>query len=207
MLPEPRDPFALIVWENASYLVDDATRSRVCGSLRKQIGLDPAALLGAAPAKLQHAIRDGGMQPANRAAKVRRCAELALEYAENGLAKTLRALPLKNARALLKRFPGIGEPGADKVLLVCGLAKTPALESNGLRVLERLGYVAGETSYARMYRAAISSLNASGIAGMKAIEAFALLREHGRELCKRTSPVCPACPLRNQCAYARAAAQ
>ena len=37
------------------------------------------------------------------------------------------------------QFPMIGEPGAEKILLFCGLLNVLALESNGLRVLTRLG--------------------------------------------------------------------
>ena len=44
------------------------------------------------------------------------------------------------ARRALKRFPGIADPGADKLLLFAGVTPYLALDSNGLRVLLRLGY-------------------------------------------------------------------
>jgi endonuclease-3 len=47
-------------------------------------------------------------------------------------------LPPK-AKKLLMRFPMIGEPGAEKILLFCGALAVLALESNGLRVLVRVG--------------------------------------------------------------------
>ncbi len=142
------------------------------------------------------------MQPAHRAAKVKRCAEIALEKADGDLERALKVLPLAKARTLLKCFPGIAEPGADKVLLLCGLAGSPALDSNGIRVLARLGFIAEEPSYARMYRAGVAVIRSEGMARSKAATAFALLREHGRELCKRSLPLCAACPLQKKCAYA-----
>jgi endonuclease-3 len=201
-LPEPRDPFGLIVWENAAYLVSDDVRSSIVSQLRKTIGLTPAALLSAPPSLLQQAIRSGGMQPVHRAEKVIRCAEIAIDSAGGNLKRALRGLTPAKSRALLKRFPGIAEPGADKVLLLCGLSEAPSLDSNGLRVLTRLGFIAEDGSYARAYRAGVSFLSASGITGEKAVAAFALLREHGRQLCKRTAPLCALCPLQKSCEYA-----
>ena len=199
-IPEPRDPFGIILWENAAYLVDDARRAQVYGSLEKDVGLAPAQLLAAGSRRIAAAIREGGMQPSHRAEKVLRCAEIAVSYADGELAAALQGMPLSKARALLKRFPGVGDPGADKILLLCGYASLPALESNGLRVLERLGFVVQDDAYARMYRAAVRSLQDAQV---DFVDAFALLRQHGRELCKRTAPFCQACPLRAKCAYAR----
>jgi endonuclease-3 len=56
------------------------------------------------------------------------------------LGAALRAAPGK-ARRALRSFPGIGEPGAEKILLFSGRQARLAPESNGLRVLVRLGLV------------------------------------------------------------------
>lgn len=204
-LPEPRDPFELIVWENAAYLVEDERRSQVFENLNERIGVEPAALLAAGPRRIEAAIRDGGMQPSHRAAKVLRCAEIAIDYADGEVLETLRSLDSKARRTLLKRFPGIADPGVAKVLLFCSLAAGPALESNGLRVLERLGLIDEGLPYAAGFRAGTSYLLKGGIdSAPRAVEAFALLRLHGRELCKRTHPDCDRCPLRKDCPYGRA---
>ena len=52
----------------------------------------------------------------------------------------------------MKRFPGIGDSGADRVLVFCDLDVRPSMDSNGLRVLVRLGLVPLTTSYAATYR-------------------------------------------------------
>ncbi len=187
--PEPRTPFALIVWENCAYLVDDERRVQTFASLRKTIGITPVKLVAAGPKKIEAAIRDGGMQPPHRAAKVFEAAQLALDVSDDEW----------RDRKVLKRFPGIADPGADKVLLLCGFSDAPTLDSNGLRVLERLHVVALGQAYAAAYRAGVGALTGAGVRGKKAIDAFALLRAHGRELCKRAAPLCGACSLRRDC--------
>ena len=200
--PEPRKPFALIVWDNAAYLVSDERRSRVFKNLDERIGVDPASLLAAGARKIEAVIREGGMQPPHRAAKVLRCAQIAVDYADGELFETLRSLDLKARRTLLKRFPGISDPGVAKVLLFCGLTSGPAIESNGLRVLERLGAIDEGLPYAAGFRAGVTYLLEHGVdSAPRAIEAFTLLRHHGREICKRTHPDCAGCPLRKDCPY------
>lgn len=193
---EPSDPFALIVWENCAYLVDDQRRAHAFNALASEVGMTPTALVSAGTSRIESAIAEGGMQPTRRAEKVLRCAEIALEHADGDLASTLKSLDSRRRRTLLKRFPGIGEPGADKVLLLCGLEQSPALDSNGLRVLERLGFIDPSPSYASSYRAGVAFVRSQRL---DPLAAFTLLREHGRELCKRTTPYCYRCPLRDNC--------
>jgi endonuclease III len=188
-LPEPRTPFALIVWENCAYLVDDERRAQTFANLRKTIGITPEKLVAAGTKKIEAAIRDGGMQPSHRAAKVFESAQLALDVGDDEWA----------GRRVLKRFPGIADPGVDKILLLCGLSDAPALDSNGLRVLERLHIVAPGLAYASAYRAGVRALSDAAVRGQSAVDAFALLRAHGRELCKRVAPHCAPCSLRETC--------
>jgi hypothetical protein len=70
-------------------------------------------------------------------------------------------------------------------------------------VLERLHFVKPGLEYAVAYRAGVGVLSAAGVRGQEALDAFALLRAHGRELCKRTSPLCPACSLHRSCPSVR----
>ncbi len=199
---EPRDPFGLVVWENVAYLVDDAHRRGAFEALRCEIGIEPQALLEAGASAIEHLIGGGGMLPRRRAEKVLRCAQIVVDDAAGDLRAALQDLEPKRARALLKRFPGIGDPGADKIMLLTGLSDAPALDSNGVRVIDRLRGFPASSSYARSYRRAIESLVGDGVrtAG-GAREAFQRFRQHGRTLCKRTSPKCAECPLRRSCAF------
>ena len=104
------------------------------------------------------------------------------------------------ARKLLKKFPGIGEPGADKILLYNRAARSLAPDSNVLRVLVRLGFGKMEKDYARTYRSAAENTAAELPSDFrKLIAARELLRRHGQELCRRTAPRCEACPLSPRC--------
>jgi endonuclease III len=199
-LPEPRDPFEAIVWENAGYLIDDDRRSEVFDRLRDAVGVDPHALLSTGLKRIERALEGGGMQPARRAEKVLRSAELAFEAADGDLLQALRLLDAQGARGLLKRFPGIGDPGADKLMLIAGLSDEPALDSNGLRVLVRIAAIEEQKSYGATYRLGVRYLRENGVdSADAAVKAFLLLRLHGRELCKRSIPICTPCPLRRGC--------
>ncbi len=196
------DPLQLILWENIGYLIDDPRRQALFDEFRTRVGLTAQAIAAADGAVLLDIAQRGGMRPETRVARWREIARIVLDRCGGDLDGALRALPLPKARALLKTFPVIGDPGADKVLLFAGVAPQPSLESNGVRVLARLGLFAEQASYAASYRAAIEVLKAQGLAGREAlVAAFVLLREHGRALCKRGGPLCAACPLDPVCAH------
>ena len=100
------------------------------------------------------------------------------------------------------KFPGIGEPGAEKILLFCGAAPVLALDSNGVRVLLRLGFGERKKSYAATYREAQAA--ASGVLkkdGRWLARAHLLLKRHGRTMCKTSEPLWGACPLSRGCRY------
>ena len=197
------DPWELILRENASYLVDDAAREKVFSSLKARVGVSPETILGAPYERLVESIREGGMRPSMRADKLVEAAEFARE---TGLAK-LRKLAKGGgpaARKVLKRFPGIGEPGADKLLLAAGGAVTVAPDSNGLRVLVRLGYAKEDANYAKTYRAAAEAV-APELPDDRAwlVAAHQLLRRHGQQTCRRSEPRCEVCPLAKGCEFAQ----
>jgi len=194
----PADPFQLILWENIGYLVDDERRRRLFDAFEREVGLDPRAILSADPKHLLRLAQAGGMRPETRVERWRAITHIVLE--SDDFSATLRGLPLKAARALLKRFPTIGDPGADKILLLSGIAATPALESNGLRVLARLGCFAEGASYDRSYKAGVAVLTREGATdGAWLATAFHVLREHGKALCRRGEPNCVVCPLDAVC--------
>jgi endonuclease III len=201
--PPTTDLFELILWENVAYLVDDSRRARAFLSLRADIGTRPDQIAAASPEALA-AVATVGMLPEHQADKLRSAAALVLgEY--DGDLETLRGWPLPRARRALRRFPALGEPGADKILLLSRTQPVFALDSNGLRVVQRLGFATEQKSYAASYRSAMAALadhlprDFDGL-----IRAHLLLRRHGQELCRRTTPRCSLCPVSADCAYAAA---
>ena len=130
-------------------------------------------------------IEGGGMKPLMRAEKIVDCARL---FAEVGA-------PLD--KKVLRKYPGAGEPLADKILLFAGKQRSLAPDSNALRVLLRLGYGTESKSYAASYKSAVAAAGEMP----NAIEAHLLLRRHGQEVCKRSAPRCDACVIRSHCDF------
>ena len=204
--PEPpaaTDPFEQILYENVAYLAGDARRTEAFRALRERIGLTPERILESRDAAL-HEIGLRGIPPASTAEKLRETARVALEEFGGDLAGAIRRLPTTEAKKALRKFPSIGEPGAEKILVFAGRLRALGLDSNGLRVLVRLGYGREGKNYSARYRsaqeAAAPELPSSRVA---LIEASQLLRRHGQELCKASNPRCDACPVRGDCIYFR----
>lgn len=198
--PEVTEPFAMILWENVAYLANDAKRAEAFSELRAKTGLTPAGVRKAKDSVLL-SIAGKGIVPANTVEKLRRAAEIARDEFDDDLTPILDK-PLAQAKKDLRKFPSIGEPSAEKILLFNQRHAILALESNGLRVLARLGYAAEHKNYATMYKNAQRALSAQMPNACAAlIRAHQLLRQHGQELCKRTMPICDSCPLRTNCAF------
>ena len=201
--PPAKGPFEHVMWENACYLLPDDRRLEVFEALRKQVGLD-ASMIHAAPDSvlLPIAVR-GGMRPETRVFRWREIARITLGQFDGNLDSILRK-PYPEAKRALKLFPNIGDPGAEKILMFCGMASSLPLESNGLRVLTRLGWGRAQQNYGAMYRSVIDDLQPSLPGEVEVLtEAHLLLREHGKTLCKDKTPLCSECPLANGCDYAK----
>jgi hypothetical protein len=70
------DGWELVLAENVAYLVDDQRRRRALAELRSAVGLAPEQILDA-PEDVPRGIV-AGPRPAERAQRLRRCAELAI---------------------------------------------------------------------------------------------------------------------------------
>ena len=198
--PPVTDPLGLILWENVAYLVDDQRRMRAFRALEEHTGLDARDIASAPDEVLLKVTELGGMHAERRVQKLRDIAHLCLDHMPPHRALKL---PPAKARRELKRFHGIGVPGAEKILLFTGTEPVLALESNGLRVLVRLGHGEEQSNYSGTYRSVQNAL-ADQLPDDCAwlIRTHQLLRQHGKELCKTSRPACTACPLAGLCPYA-----
>jgi endonuclease III len=213
---EVTDPFEMILLENVAYLVDDARRLETFERLRDEIGLAPKAILAASPEKIARVIAGGGMKPEMRATKVIDCARLAqtIGVSRAGVPPAVAAAssPPRDRdghapagvdasatydKKILRKYPGVGEPLADKILLFNGKQRTLAPDSNALRVLLRLGFGTESKNYAASYKSAVAA--AGELPNAK--EAHILLRRHGQEVCKRSAPRCEVCVVRADCDF------
>jgi endonuclease III len=198
--PKLDGPWEMILWENVAYLADDDRRQEAFQTLKKRIGTEPTQVIAASNEALLQVTRHGIMAE-QFAEKLRKCASLVLEEFDGDLRPVLK-LPLPKARNALQKFPGIGEPGAEKILVFTRTYPMLPLESNGLRVLLRLGFGEEKKSYSTTYRLVQKSAGGELDKDYSwLIQAHLLLRRHGQELCRRTEPLCARCPLAEDCEY------
>jgi endonuclease III len=196
-----RDPFELVLRENIAYLVSDDRRERAFRELKQCVGTRPADLLVASIEELSRITALGGIFPELRARRLQEAARLVRDEFGGDLKRVLK-LDFVNARKALAKFPAIGVPGAEKILLFTGAHPSLALESNGVRVLVRFGFAKEQKSYSTTYRNLQEAL--ADDVGSKCeplIAAHQLLKLHGQELCRRSEPRCPACPVGQDCAF------
>jgi endonuclease III len=205
--PEPpltTDPFELILLENIAYLVSDERRAQAFNKLRRRAGTRPHEILAASHEDILQATRLGGMHPEQRVSRLKEIALIAMNEFDGDL-KTVLKLPLPKAKQALRKFPSIGEPSAEKILLFTRAYPVLGLDSNGLRVLVRLGFGEEKKNYTATYRAVSEAIKDQLQDDYDwLISSHILLRQHGKELCKTNAPLCEKCPVRKSCAYFKA---
>jgi endonuclease III len=199
--PITTDPFELILFESVAYLVTDERREEAFKLLRKTVGTKPHEILAASNDALLRVTELGGMQPDKRAARLREIALIAMNEFGGDLSEALKQ-PLPKAKKALQKFPSIGEPSAEKILLFTQSYPVLGLDSNGLRVLLRLGFGEEKKNYSASYRSVQDAIKDQISDDYEwLIDAHLLLRQHGKELCKTNRPQCEKCPVRESCAY------
>jgi|ERR1700686_951347 len=199
--PITTDPFELILLENVAYLVSDERREEAFKTLRKHAGTKPHELLAADRNEILTATKLGGMHPEQRVNRLREIALIAMNEFGGDLSQVLK-LSLPKAKQALRKFPSIGEPSAEKILLFTRSYPVLGLDSNGLRVLVRAGFGVEKKNYTATYRAVKEAIHSQLKADYEwLISAHILLRQHGKELCKTNSPLCEKCPVSKSCSY------
>jgi endonuclease III len=201
--PRAIEPFAIVLYENVAYLVTEERRAAAFEELERRVGLTPRAVAGASSTSLRAVAAAGGVYADLRASRMREAARIVIEEFGGDVAGVLKE-PSARRRRMLKKFPAIGDPGVDKMLLLSRTEPVMALDSNGLRVLTRIGIGIETKSYAATYKSVQRALGEFRERDFDMlIDAHVLLARHGRELCKRTAPLCEPCPLKKSCAFYR----
>ena len=96
--------------------MDDERRAIAFKALSLEVGLRPTDILGVSRAQLTEFTQPGGIHAAVRAERLKESAHIVLNEFGGNLAAVLK-LPLTKSIRALKKFPSIGEPGAEKILL------------------------------------------------------------------------------------------
>ncbi|HVP32725.1 MAG TPA: hypothetical protein VMT09_03675 [Steroidobacteraceae bacterium] len=198
----PTDPFLFLIWWHCGYPPSEERCGLGWDALTAAVGVTPAALAAARSATLTRALRAGGLVPEQRAARVRAIARRVQAEFAGDLRAALARVPEADARKLLREFPGIGAPGADRILLFAALAPVAAVPSSCPQVPVRIQSGREGPKYGATYVQARQLLEAQLPATLAArSRAYLLLQRHGRQLCKSKNPQCGACPICGSCAY------
>jgi endonuclease-3 len=199
----PSDPYLFLLWWYCGYPASDASCTKGWKELTSKIGTNPIAILEASPAKLAAALKPGGMLPELRAERMREITARIKDEFGGDLRAALIG-PVAKVRKILKSFPSIADPGADRILLFAGIQPVAAVPSNCTGVLERIQKGSEERNYNASYREVQRMIAAEIPAAFDARKrAYLLLKRHGQELCKRTNPKCRECPIRLFCAFVK----
>ena len=199
--PYPTNPYEMILYINCAYPATEAACAKSFAALKKSVGVRVDDILSASKEKLAEVTQVGGSFPEKRASRLQEIAAM-VKYEFAGDLRTVLKKPLQEARKALKKFPCIGDPSADKILLCTKTAPIAAVPSNCLHVPLRLGLGAEKKNYAAGYRSAQEAIRAQ-LPGEYAplIRAYQLLKQHGQELCKNSRPCCGDCPVSSDCLY------
>lgn len=199
--PKTSDALGLIIHESIAYLTSDEKRDAAFDTLQAKVGLKPTQILATPTEQLVSITRLGGIHAELRAARLKEIAQIVLNDFDGNLDNALK-LTLPHARKALQRFPSIGAPGAEKILLFTKTYPVLGLESNGLRVLLRLGFGEERKNYSATYASVQRALQDQiGSDYDFLIAAHQLLRWHGKELCRTNNPACEICPVSLSCPY------
>ena len=195
------EPYQFLIWWHCGYPASDAACERGWKSLNEKIGIEPQQLLAASSKDLASALKPGGMVPELRAVRLKEIAARVRDHFAGDLRNALVG-PLKDVRKTLKKFPGIADPGADRVLLFGGIAPVAAVPSNCPHVLVRIQRGQDRENYAVTYKEAQQAILTELPETFDArIRAYLLLKRHGQDVCKRTKPLCDQCLLNSACAF------
>lgn len=216
-LAGPTDPYQMILFLNSSYPAADAKCAKGFEILKREVGLSPDQILAVSRARLTKLLQPAGIFPEQRAGRLKEIARKVKSESGGNLKAALKkcmqaeknqpAKGIRDAKKLLQEFPVIGEPSADKILLFAKLAPVAAVPSACLGVPLRIWFGGEGKNYATDYRQARELLHAGLPETFEARQrAYLLLKKHGQEICKRSTPKCEICPLTSQCAYLQARA-
>jgi endonuclease III len=204
----PTDPYRFLLWWHCGYPPSEDRCESGWQALQAAVDVAPAELLSARRTTLARALKAGGLVPELRAQRLQIIARRVVEEYAGDLSAALARLPLRQARAALKKFPGIADPGADRLLLFADLSAIAAVPSNSPHVLVRIVCGKVPADYRATYQQAQHLLEEALPETTAArSRAYLLLQQHGQRLCKRTRPRCEECPLTGSCAYFRGGAR
>ena len=187
-----KDPFQTLIITVLSQATADRNTDRAFRNLSKKFPITPKDLADARVEEIEEAIRVGGLFR-NKSRTIKKLSRLILEQFGGSL-NFIYSLPLKEAREMLLRMPGIGPKTADVVLNFCAGKPTIPIDTHVNRVSKRLKLAPLDDGYEGV-RGALQTLYQS----KDYLSVHLLLISLGRKYCKARKPVCKLCPVKTLC--------
>ena len=199
--PKITDAYEMVLHRNCGYPQSDANCDKGFAALKEEIGLEPEKILTAPVAKLREVMSGSVMLPALSAQRLREIAAR-VETEFGGDLDTVLKRPVAEAKKALRKFPTLGEAGAEKILLFTKTAAVAAVPSNCIHVPLRLGFGRESKNWAASYKSAQEAIRAELPETCEAqLRAYLLFKQHGQTLCKSARPKCEECPVTDECEY------
>jgi endonuclease III len=187
-----QNPFRTLVTTIISQNTADRNTARAFETLSKSFEITPEALAKAEIGEVEAAIKSAGLYHA-KAKTIKGAAACILEKYHGSLQPIL-LMPLEEARAALREFPGVGPKTADVVLLFSTEQPTIPVDTHVNRVAKRLEFATEKAGYEEV-RASLQTL----FDPEDYLAVHLLLIAHGRKTCKAPRPLCSQCPLCEYC--------
>lgn len=171
-------------WSNVEKAVEGLRTNRL---------LDPEAILSFPEEVLCEVIRPSGYFRV-KAGRLRDLCRFLVDG--GGDLSRFEKVPTPELRQRLLSVKGIGPETADSILLYAFSRPVFVVDSYTVRLLERLGRLPGKGTYGE-----VQDLFMKGLDLDTALfnEYHALIVIHGKEMCRKKTPLCAGCPLHEIC--------
>ena len=164
---------------------------RAIRNLREADLLDPHALYDVPEEELEELIRPAGYYRV-KAKRLRSLLKFLIERYDGSIEAMFRT-PLGKLRQELLGIHGVGPETADSILLYAGALPTFVVDAYTYRVFSRHGWIDLESDYHQIQEYFHDHLPADA---PMFNEFHALLVHLGKHFCKKSKPLCEACPLK-----------
>ena len=188
----PQDPLSELILTLLSQNTSGQNTRRAFSSLRERFG-SWEAVAEASVEDIAQAIKGGGLAQV-KAARIKAILETVRKERGGLDLSFLAELPLPEAKAWLRKLPGVGPKTVACVLLFSLGRPVLPVDTHVYRVSRRLGLISAKVSPERAQEELERQLPP------EEFERFHLnLIEHGRRVCRARRPRCEVCILRQEC--------
>ncbi len=192
-LPTARaNPFELLIATIISQNTTDNNARRAFENLSRHFRIVPAVLSNAKTVNIERCLRVAGLYR-NKAKAIKQIS-LIMSEKYHGNVGSILTLPLKEAREVLLKLPGVGPKTADVTLLFGANKPTLPIDTHVWRVAKRLGWAPLDGDYETIRRSVESIFEPRDY-----LSVHILLISHGRKYCKARNPSCKQCPVNARC--------